>query len=253
PGPGDHARPGSADGGDRAAGLDPPPAGGGRGRGGRPPAGHLPLPALPPHPPPPGKGRPAGRPPAGPPAGRPGPPPPAGAGLPPGVPPVLGPPATPIGEVYRYTLEGEGADPMELRTLEDWTVRPRLLQVDGVADVVSYGGLVKEIHVSPDPTRMASLGVGLSELFAALSKSSDNATGGYVERGSEAFVIRSLGIFRGVDDIGKVRVGFHEGVPVTVRDVAAVAVGYAPRQGVVTRGADPDAVEGIVLMRRGQN
>jgi cobalt-zinc-cadmium resistance protein CzcA len=175
------------------------------------------------------------------------------ATLPKDVQPQLGPLATPVGEVYRYSLEGEGEDPMELRTLQDRTVRPRMLQVNGVADVVSYGGLVKEIHVEPDPTRMASLGVGLSELFAALSKSSDNATGGYVERGSEAFVIRSLGIFRGVDDIGKVRVGYHDGVPITVKDVAAVAVGYAPRQGVVTRGADPDAVEGIVLMRRGQN
>jgi cobalt-zinc-cadmium resistance protein CzcA len=174
------------------------------------------------------------------------------ANLPKDVEPELGPLATPIGEVYRYSLEGVGEDPMELRTLQDWTVRPRLLQVNGVADVVSYGGLVKEIHVEPDPTRMASLGVGLSELFAALSKSSDNATGGYVERGAEAFVIRSLGIFRSVDDIGMVRVGNHDGVPITVKDVAAVAVGYAPRQGIVTRNQNPDAVEGIVLMRRGQ-
>ena len=176
-----------------------------------------------------------------------------GADLPKDVQPSLGPLATPVGEVYRYSLEGEGADPLELRTLQDWTVRPRLLQVNGVADVVSYGGLVEEIHVEPDPTRMASLGVGIPELFAALKKSSDNATGGYVERGEEAFVIRSLGIFRGVEDIGKVRVAFHEGVPVELKDVAAVSVGYAPRQGIVTRTGNPDAVEGIVLMRRGQN
>jgi cobalt-zinc-cadmium resistance protein CzcA len=166
---------------------------------------------------------------------------------------TLGPLATPCGEVYRYSLDGEGADPMELRTLQDWTVRPRLLQVDGVADVVSYGGLVKEIHVEPDPTRMASLGVGLSDLFTALSKSSDNASGGYVERGSEAFVIRSLGIFMSTDDIGLVRVGFHDGIPVSVKDVASVTVGYQPRQGSVTRGSNQDAIEGIVLMRRGQN
>src|SRR5262249_51653746 len=91
----------------------------------------------------------------------------AQADLPQGITPTLGPLATPIGEVYRYTLAGANADPMQLRTLQDWTVRPRILQVSGVADVVSYGGLVKEIHVVPDPVRMASLGVGLADVFAA--------------------------------------------------------------------------------------
>src|SRR5262249_50100481 len=80
-----------------------------------------------------------------------------------------------------------------------------------------------------------------------------NATGGYIERGAETFVIRSLGLFQELSDIEKVRVAVHEGVPVTVKDVAAVRVGYAPRQGVVSRGHDEDAVEGIVLMRRGEN
>ncbi len=175
------------------------------------------------------------------------------AALPAGIQPALGPLYTPIGEVYRYTLDGAGTDPMTLRTLQDWTVRPQLLGVDGVADVVSYGGLLREIHVEPDPLRMASLEVSLSDVFDALRKASDNATGGYVERGSEVFVIRSLGIFKDLSDIEQVRVAFHAGVPVAVKDVANVRVGYAPRQGVVTRNANEDAVEGIVLMRRGQN
>src|SRR5262249_24162704 len=139
------------------------------------------------------------------------------AEMPQGVQPGLGPMATPIGEVYRYSLEGSGADPMTLRTLQDWVVRPRLLQGPGVADVVSYGGLQKEIHVEPDPTRMAALGVGLADLFDALKKASNNATGGYVERGAEMFVIRSLGIFKEPADIEQVRVAFHAGVPVTVK------------------------------------
>ena len=175
------------------------------------------------------------------------------ADLPAGVQPGLGPLATPIGEVYRYTLDGRGADPMRLRTVQDWTVRPRLLQVAGVADVVSYGGLVREVHVEPDPVRMASLGVGLPDIFAALKKASANATGGYVERGAEMFVIRSLGTFGGLGDIEQVRVIAHEGVPVRVKDVARVGEGYAPRQGVVTRDAAEDVMEGIVLMRRGEN
>src|SRR3954469_2820623 len=177
----------------------------------------------------------------------------AEAELPEGVKPSLGPMATPIGEVYRYTLEGVGTDPMSLRTLQEWTVRPRLLQVPGVADVISYGGVQREVHVRPDPMKMASLGVDLSDIFGALKKASANATGGYVERGAETFVIRSLGIFRSFADIEKVRVGFHNGVPVLVRNVASVTEGYAPRQGIVTRDDNEDAVEGIILMRRGEN
>src|SRR5512143_2283181 len=129
------------------------------------------------------------------------------ADLPPGIEPDLGPLATPIGEVYRYTLEGPTTDPMTLRTIQDWVVRPAIMRVPGVADVVSYGGLVKEIHVEPDPTKMAALGVVLDDLFTALSQASQNASGGSIERGSELFVIRSIGTFQNVTDIGKVRVG----------------------------------------------
>src|SRR4051794_26969232 len=100
---------------------------------------------------------------------------------------------------------------------------------------------------------MASLGVGLKDVFEALNKASSNASGGYVERGAETFVIRSLGIFANVDDVKKTRVANHHGIPVLLGDVAAVSEGYAPRQGFVTRDANEDAVEGIVLMRRGEN
>src|SRR3954467_7747610 len=93
------------------------------------------------------------------------------ANLPQGVSPDLGPLATPIGEVYRYTLEGPGADPMTLRTTQDWIVRPALMRVPGVADVVSYGGLVQEVHVEPQPIKLAALGGGLDDLFRALAKS----------------------------------------------------------------------------------
>jgi len=174
------------------------------------------------------------------------------ADLPDGVTPELGPLATPIGEVYRYTLAGS-ADPMTLRTLQDWTVRPALLQVAGVAEVVSYGGLLQEIHVEPDPRRLAALGLTLQDVFDALGTASANASGGYVERGAETFVIRSLGVFRDLTDIQDTLVAHVGGVPVLLRDVAQVLVGWAPRQGVVSREDDNDAIEGIVLMRRGEN
>ena len=110
------------------------------------------------------------------------------------------------------------ADPMTLRTLQDWVVRPALLQVPGVADVVSYGGLVREIHVEPDPTKMAALGVVLDDLFKALSKAIGQrhaaATSSAAPRCSSS---ARLGMFKTLDDIGKVRVGFHGGVPVTVQ------------------------------------
>src|SRR5262245_35107603 len=101
-----------------------------------------------------------------------------GAELPEGVTAELGPLATPIGEVYRYTLQGAGGDPMKLRTAQEWYVRPRLLRVPGVADVVSYGGLVREIHVQPKPSRLANFDLTFEDLEKALRDGSVNASGG---------------------------------------------------------------------------
>ena len=175
------------------------------------------------------------------------------ADLPDGVTPELGPFATPIGEIYRYTLRGAKADPMQLRTLQDWVVRPALMRADGVADVVSYGGLVREIHVQPDPLRLAAYGLTLTDLEQAVRAGSLNASGGVLERGAEQFVIRSEGLFQSLDDMRAVRVATHDGTPVFVQDVATVEDGWAPRQGVVSRSTEFDTVEGIVLMRRGEN
>ncbi len=171
--------------------------------------------------------------------------------LPEGVVPQLGPLATPIGEIYRYTLVG--SDPMTLRTLQDWVVRPALLRVGGVADVVSYGGLVREVHVQPIPARLASYGLTLQDLEEALRKASRNASGGILERGSEQMTLRSQALLRSLDELRQSRVATQDGTPVLVRDVASVTDGWTPRQGVVSRSENPDTVEGIVLMRRGEN
>ena len=198
----------------------------------------------------------------------------------------MGPLATPIGEVYRYTLVSKDCDPMTLRTLQDWVVGPQLLRVPGVADVTAYGGLVKEVHVEPVPAKMAATGVVLDDVFQALSKASTNASGGLVERGEQGFVIQSSGTFQATGDtkcaedepdasatapaapedlaknrsesdvladLGNVRVGYHNQVPVKLKDVASIVIGYAPRQGVVSRQTKLDTVQGIVLMRKGQN
>jgi cobalt-zinc-cadmium resistance protein CzcA len=175
------------------------------------------------------------------------------AELPEGITPELGPLATPIGEIYRYTVRGHGDDPMRLRTLQDWVIRPALMRVPGVADVVSYGGLVREIHVRPDTFRLASFGLTLDDLEQAITQGSVNASGGILERGAEQFVIRSQGLFANLADLRLTRVATHEGTPVFLKDVADVREGWAPRQGVVSRGPQLDTVEGIVLMRRGEN
>ncbi|QRK12814.1 efflux RND transporter permease subunit [Archangium violaceum] len=175
------------------------------------------------------------------------------AELPEGITPQLGPYATPIGEVYRYTLSGAKGDPMKLRTLQDWVVRPQIMRVNGVADVVSIGGLLREVHVEPDPSRLAAFGLTLDDLEDALRGGSMNASGGVLERGAEQLVIRSQGLFSTLEDIREVRVATHEGTPVFIKDVAEVRDGWAPRQGVVSRGGEYDTVEGIVLMRRGEN
>ncbi|MFZ5446377.1 MAG: efflux RND transporter permease subunit [Myxococcota bacterium] len=175
------------------------------------------------------------------------------AELPEGVTPELGPYATPIGEVYRYTLRGAKGDPMKLRTLQDWVVRPSLMRVNGVADVVSYGGLQRVIQVEPRPQSLAGLGLTLQDLEEAVQRGSQNASGGVLERGSEQFVIRSEGLFKSLDDIRNVGVTERDGTPIFVKDVATVTESWAPRQGVVSEGKNLDVVEGIVLMRRGEN
>lgn len=175
------------------------------------------------------------------------------ADLPEGIRPELGSLSTPIGEIYRYTMESATNDPLELRTLQDWVVRPRLLQVDGVADVVSYGGLLREIEVHPDPVAMTAKHLTMSDLESALKNASVNASGGVLERGAEQFVIRSEGMFTSVDDIGKISVSTRGGTPIFLRDIASVRVGWTPRQGIVGRGENRDAVQGIIMMRRGGN
>ncbi|MFT3922792.1 MAG: CusA/CzcA family heavy metal efflux RND transporter [Myxococcales bacterium] len=175
------------------------------------------------------------------------------ARLPEGVTPQMGSLSTPIGEIYRYTLESPRSDPLELRTLQDWVVRPRLLRVEGVADVISYGGLQREIHVNPDPVLLAARGLGIEDIARAIEQGSLNAAGGVVEQGVEQLVVRSQGLFTSLDDIRHTAVATRGGTPVLLDDVASVREGWSPRQGVVGRGTDQDSVEGIVLMRRGEN
>ncbi len=173
--------------------------------------------------------------------------------VPDGVKPTLGPLSTPTGEVYRYTLTGDGYSPMQLREIEDWVMERHLKQVPGVADVVSYGGFVKQFQVQVDPLLLQSHRVTLRQVYDALGRSNANAGGNYIEHGEEQYVVRGLGALANAGDIAQVVVAAYGGIPIRIADVARVTVGVAPRRGIVTRDHEPEAVEGIVLMRRGEN
>src|SRR5215510_4634623 len=175
------------------------------------------------------------------------------ADLPAGVEPGLAPLATPIGELYRYRLQGDGWSPHDLRTLEDWVVERQLKQADGVADVVTQGGFIKQYEVHPNMGRLKGYGLTLEKLFEALQRGNANAGGSYVDRGEQQYLIRGVGLLRTLEDIEQIVVDAHGGTPIFVRDVAEVTVGAVPRQGIVGQDGDDDIVNGIVLMRKGEN
>ena len=154
------------------------------------------------------------------------------------------------GEIFRYTLRGRR--PLtELKELEDWVVEPAFRTVPGIADVVSFGGQVKEYQVDVDPAKLQAYGMSLAQVEQAIAGANGNAGGGYIAHGYEKQVVRGVGLFRNVADIAHVMLTSRGGVPVRVGDVGAVRVGGAPREGIVAKDTADDVVEGIVLMRKG--
>ena len=176
-----------------------------------------------------------------------------GIDLPPGVEPELAPLSTAIGEIFRFRLRGEGQSPQELRTLQDWVVEKQLRQVQGVADVVTMGGSIKQYEVNPNLAKLRDSKLTLNQLFTALQRANSNAGGGGVTQGRQQYLVRSLGSFKTSADIGQVVVAENKGTPILVRDVAEIRVGGAPPQGLVGQDDVDDIVNGIVVMRKGEN
>ncbi len=172
--------------------------------------------------------------------------------LPDGVTPTLGPLSTPIGELYRYSLEGP-MDAMQLRELEDWVVEPRFLQVPGVTDVTPFGGLIKQYQIEIDPLALARYNLSISQVAQAVGNNNANAGGAQLDNGQQSMVIRGVGLIRTPADIGNIVVNEAKGVPVFVRDIAKVTTGAAPQTGIFGVNNKSGGVEGIVLMRRGEN
>ena len=176
-----------------------------------------------------------------------------GVDLPQGVEANIAPNATPVGEVMRYRLRGDGKTTSELRTLQDWVVERAIRQVPGVADVVAMGGFIKQYEVQPDLDKLRAYKLSFQNLLDALGRGNANAGGSYVAQGSQQFAIRGIGLLRSAEDIGQIVVTSRNGTPILIRDLAQVKVGAVPRLGTVGQDNDDDVVTGIIVMRKGEN
>ena len=174
------------------------------------------------------------------------------ANLPDNVTPSLGPLSTPIGELYRYSLEGPLSE-QELREIQDWVVVPRFLQVTGVADITPFGGLVKQYQIEIDPVQLSKYNLSVQMVGAAVAANNGNAGGALLDNGQQSMVIRGVGLIQSVTDIEAIVLNEQKGVPVFVRDIAKVKIGAAPQTGIFGLDKKRGGVEGIVLMRRGEN
>ena len=174
--------------------------------------------------------------------------------LPPDIQPGIGPLTDAVGEVYRYIIDAPPTMSLnQIRALQDWVIRPALRNVSGVADVNSFGGTIKEYQVRIDPAMLRKYGVSLDQVSLALGSNSGNTGGGLLRRGDESLVVRSIGLFRNLDDIARVVVSAKAGKTVLVGDLGKVEIGSRPRSGIVGFDRKDDVVEGIVQMTKGQN
>src|SRR5437016_8267444 len=167
--------------------------------------------------------------------------------------PQLGPLASPIGEVYRYTLESRTMPLVDLKAYQDWVLEREFRKVPGVADVVSWGGGIKQYQVTVDPERLRAYNVTLKQVFEAVAANNANAGGSYIREGQYALMVRGIGLVQSTEDLENVVVTSLKGTPVRVRDIGHAGIGHAIRFGVLGRDHDDDAVQGIVIMRKGES
>jgi heavy metal efflux system protein len=169
-----------------------------------------------------------------------------------GVTPTLAPLTSPSGLVYRYVLESPDRTPQELKTFEDWIVEREYKQVSGVADDSGFGGTVMQYQVLLDPAKLYSYHITVPAVLQQLSVNNSNAGGGFYSQGGQFYYVRGLGLVRDTSDIGNIVVGSQNGVPVRIRDIGEVVIGHAPRLGEFGFNRTDDAVEGVIMMRRGE-
>ena len=173
--------------------------------------------------------------------------------------PDLAPVTTGLGEIYQYVIHPKKGyedkySPMELRTIQDWSVRRQLLGTKGVADVSSFGGYLKQYEIAIDPDKLRSMNISIGEVFTSLETNNQNTGGAYIDKQPNAWFIRTEGLAATIEDIKKVVVkSTNNGTPILVRDVATVQYGHAIRYGAMTRNNDGEVVGAIVMMLKGAN
>jgi cobalt-zinc-cadmium resistance protein CzcA len=173
--------------------------------------------------------------------------------------PEMAPISTGLGEIYQYVLHAKKGyenkyDAMSLRTIQDWIVRRQLLGTPGIADVNSFGGLLKQYEIALNTDKLRSYNLSVADIFNALEKNNQNSGGAYIDKKPNAYFIRSEGFIKTITDIEKIVVTrTPAGIPVLVRDIATVQLGHATQYGALTRNAEGEVVGGIVLMLKGAN
>lgn len=175
------------------------------------------------------------------------------ADLPDGVTPEVQPLYGPTGEIFRYTLRSEKRGVRELKTLQDWVIERNLRAVSGVADIVSFGGEVKTFEVSVNPHQLKNYGITSLELYQAIANSNINVGGDVITKSSQAYVVRGIGLINDMEELRNIVVKNIHGTPVLVKHLAEVHEVCLPRLGQVGRMAEDDVVQGIVIMRKGEN
>ncbi|PRC93710.1 efflux RND transporter permease subunit [Solimicrobium silvestre] len=173
--------------------------------------------------------------------------------LPTGVQPSLDPISGAAGEIYRYTLESDSKNLMELSEIQKWIVIPALKQVPGIADVANFGGFTKEFQLELNPTQLQRYNLALADVVTAINNNSANAGGGRISRGEQSYVIRGIGQIHSLDDLGAVVVTQNNGSPVLLRDLGKLQFGHQEREGILGKDNNPDTLEGIVLMLKYEN
>ncbi|HEY9514601.1 MAG TPA: CusA/CzcA family heavy metal efflux RND transporter, partial [Gemmatimonadaceae bacterium] len=172
--------------------------------------------------------------------------------VPEGVSPSVGPLSSPSGLVYRYVLQSPDRSPMELKNINDWVITKAYKSVPGVAEDSPLGGETMQYQVLLDPTRLAGAGLSVADVGSALGANNGNAGGGFYSEGGQFYYVRGLGRVHTLEDIANVVVAVHDGTPILVKDLGQVVIGHAPRLGQFGFDSTNDAVEGVIMMRTGE-
>lgn len=172
--------------------------------------------------------------------------------------PEMAPVSTGLGEIYQYIVFPKPGyedkfDATELRTIQDWIIKPQLIGTKGVAEVNTLGGKLKQYEISVNPDKLKSMDITIVDIFEALEKNNENTGGAYIDKKPYAYFIRAIGMLTGIDDINKIVVKNHNGVPILMRDVATVQIGSSIRYGAVTKDGKGEDVQGMVMMLKGEN